>query len=69
MKPQKINLFTPSTLFGKYTGKTYTARFRNGQSATFTASVVADLKSDPCTVDIMDNETGEIIYIAGRENA
>lgn len=68
MKPQKINLFAPSTLFGKYNGKTYTARFRNGQSATFTAAVVADLKADPFTVDIMDNDTGELIYIAGRDN-
>ena len=69
MKPQKINLFAPSTLFGKYNEKTYTAHFRNGQEGTYTAAVLSDLKTDSFVVDIMDNETGEIIYIAGRDNA
>jgi hypothetical protein len=68
MKPQKINLFSGAVLFGNYYGPTYTAHFKNGQEATYTAAVLYDLKTDPFVVDIMDNDTGEIIYIAGREN-
>lgn len=37
--------------------------FDDGRRATYTTAVLQLLKSDPKVVDIMDLETGEILYI------
>lgn len=52
-----------SAIFATYEGKTVTAAFRNGTRATYTASMIDMLASDPGTEWIMDDETGELIYL------
>lgn len=44
------------------TGKTYTVKFKDRQPATFYEYIIDELKNDPLTEWIMDNETGELIY-------
>ena len=44
------------------TGKTYTVKFKDRQPATFYEYIIDELKKDPATEWIMDNETGELIY-------
>lgn len=41
--------------------KTYNVTFRNGQDVNYTPAVLELLKSDPDVVEIMDNETGELL--------
>ena len=38
------------------------AYFRNGNSATYTTNILNLLKTDPDVIDIIDAETGEIIF-------
>ena len=36
--------------------------FAGGQQATYTVAILELLKSDPSVVEIMDMETGELLY-------
>jgi hypothetical protein len=42
---------------------TITATFTNGQTATYSAYMTDLLRTDPATLEIMDNDTGELLYI------
>ena len=39
-----------------------TVIFRNGQKATYTTNIIEILKTDPAVKEIIDNETGELLY-------
>lgn len=41
---------------------TITAIFRNGTTATYTTSIFELLKTDPSVQEIIDNETGELLF-------
>ncbi len=43
--------------------KTITAYFRNGRAVTYTTAILELLKTDPDVAYIMDDETGEVLYI------
>lgn len=43
-------------------GKTYTVKFQNRQPATYTEYIIEEIKNDPETEWIMDDDTGELIY-------
>ena len=42
---------------------TITVTWANGNRATYSAYMADILKTDPAALEIMDNETGEILYI------
>ena len=39
------------------------ATFCDGRRADYTDRILADLKQDPSVVDIIDAQTGEVLYI------
>lgn len=41
---------------------TIIAYFKGGREATYTINILEMLKTDPAIIDIIDGETGEIIY-------
>ena len=38
------------------------ATFENGRKVVYTMNIYYLLKNDPAVIEIMDNQTGEIIY-------
>lgn len=54
------------TVFAKPTPKTQTIHvlFKNGSDGDFTKRFLKEMKQDPMVARIIDNETGEIIYLA-----
>lgn len=53
-----------NSIFGATTAESITATFKNGTSADYTTDIFSLLVSDPCTKEIVSNETGEIYYNA-----
>jgi len=51
-----------NALFNTSEQKTVIAYFANGQSETYTRNILHLLKTEPDITDIVDGETGEIIY-------
>ena len=51
-----------SAIFGEDPAETVTAFFRNGTSASYGAHMVQALAEDVGTLEIMDNQTGEILF-------
>jgi len=51
-----------NALFNTTEQKTVIAYFANGTSASYTYSILNLLKTEPDITDIVDGETGEIIY-------
>ena len=50
-------------IYGKTPAHTVTVTWTNGTRATYSAHMADLLKTDPTALEIMDNETGEIIYM------
>ena len=50
-------------IYSKAPAHTVTVTWMNGNRATYSAHMADLLKTDPAALEIMDNETGEIIYI------
>ncbi len=42
--------------------QTIKVTFANGQTANYSKYMLGMLKTEPATIEIMDNETGEILY-------
>ena len=53
-----------NTVAARDNGPKIIAYFRNGTSATYSAYMLDMLATDPATVDIIDADTGEVIYSA-----
>lgn len=51
-----------NALFNTQEQKTVIAYFANGTSETYTYGILNLLKTEPDITDIVDSETGEIIY-------
>lgn len=51
-----------NALFNTSEQKTVIAYFANGQSETYTYSILHLLKTEPDITDIVDGETGELIF-------
>ena len=50
-------------IYGNAPAHTVTVTWTNGTRATYGAHMTDLLKTDPAALEIMDNETGEIIYM------
>jgi len=59
-----INDIFISSICGKCTAESITATFKNGTSADYTTDIFSLLVSDPCTKEIVSNETGEVYFSA-----
>lgn len=53
-----------NSIFGTTTAESITATFKNGTSAEYTTNTFSLLVSDPCTKEIVSNETGEVYFSA-----
>ena len=51
-----------NSIFGTTTAESITAIFKNGTSADYTTDIFSLLVSDPCTKEIISNETGELYF-------
>lgn len=51
-----------NALFNTQEQKTVIAYFANGTSETYTRKILHLLKTEPDITDIVDGETGELIY-------
>jgi hypothetical protein len=43
--------------------------FVDGRSATYTSEIIDDLRNDPDVDNIIDNETGELLYLKNEDNS
>lgn len=53
-----------SAIMAPNPAKTVTVSWANGTRATYSADMLGLLKTDPAALDIQDDETGELLYIA-----
>lgn len=51
-----------NTIFGEKQGKSIIVYFTNGEKVNYTDSILSELKTDPAVRDIIDGETGELIF-------
>lgn len=59
---ENLNQTFAKAIFGKRRQKEIQATFRDGSTAVYTEAVLKLLATDPDTVEIIDLETGELLY-------
>lgn len=51
-----------NAIFGEKQGKPIIVYFTDGKKVNYTGSILSELKTDPTVQEIIDGETGELIF-------